>query len=193
MFPKTSLILASVLAAVSFSSGGSFLLSHGSCTLKFLLSGYAIDNFACWKDYTVKPRDTCISISQANQVPTYVNTLLIYVLRSYLTQRQPLCRYQLFTANPGVINPQCSNLRPGEVSPGQNNLFPSWYSTSFESFSRPGDLSWYCLCPKVYTVVSGDTCDKIANKVGISEKQLYAQNPHINPGCTNLELGEVKK
>jgi hypothetical protein len=87
MFPKTSFILASVLAAAGFASGGSFLLSHELCKLKFPLSGYAIDNLepVCCKYYIVKAGDTCISIALAQQVPTYVNTLLIHFLRSYLT------------------------------------------------------------------------------------------------------------
>jgi hypothetical protein len=145
MFPKSSLILASVLAAAGFASGGSFLLSHGSYKLKFRSSGYAIDNFACARGYIVKPRDTCISISQAEQVPTYVSTLLIHSLRFDLTRPQPLCRYQIITSNPpDVVNPECTNLRPGFVSIVQNNPSLSWYSISFESFSCSADLSCYC-------------------------------------------------
>ena len=74
-------------------------------------------------------------------------------------------------ANPGIINPQCSNLRIGQTL-------------------CLGVVSHQCY--KVYTVKSRDYCVKIAKKIGISVQQLYAKNPNINPGCTNLKVDEVK-
>ncbi|KAJ6565036.1 glycoside hydrolase superfamily [Mycena vulgaris] len=41
-----------------------------------------------------------------------------------------------------------------------------------------------------YTVVSGDTCSHIESTHGISDAQLHAQNPSINSGCTNLQIGQ---
>ena len=60
-------------------------------------------------------------------------------------------------------------------------------------------VQWICLgleghwCGTVYTVENGDTCQKIADKFHISVHDLYLHNPNINPGCTNLGVGEVKK
>ena len=42
-----------------------------------------------------------------------------------------------------------------------------------------------------YTVVSGDTCDLIASKTGVSVATIKSLNPSINSGCTNLQPGQV--
>ena len=41
------------------------------------------------------------------------------------------------------------------------------------------------------TVVDGDFCITIAERTGISLEQLFANNPSINAGCTNLAIGQV--
>ncbi|KAH7925017.1 hypothetical protein BV22DRAFT_1129366 [Leucogyrophana mollusca] len=46
-------------------------------------------------------------------------------------------------------------------------------------------------CTAYYTVVSGDTCDLVEAKNGITAAQFLAWNPEINADCTNLELGEA--
>ena len=48
------------------------------------------------------------------------------------------------------------------------------------------------VCTKTYTVQSGDICYTILDRVGgITLQQLYALNPAINSGCTNLQPGQV--
>ena len=48
------------------------------------------------------------------------------------------------------------------------------------------------VCTRTYTVQSGDICYTILDRVGgISLQQLYALNPAINSGCTNLQPGQV--
>ncbi|KAF7372877.1 Non-Catalytic module family EXPN protein [Mycena sanguinolenta] len=46
-------------------------------------------------------------------------------------------------------------------------------------------------CTSTYTVVSGDTCNAIASKTGVSVATIEADNPSINSGCTNLQIGQV--
>ncbi|KAJ6586035.1 hypothetical protein B0H19DRAFT_912452, partial [Mycena capillaripes] len=46
-------------------------------------------------------------------------------------------------------------------------------------------------CALTYTVVSGDTCSGIESTTGLSDAQLHQLNPAINPGCTNLEVGQT--
>ncbi|KAJ6592655.1 hypothetical protein B0H19DRAFT_919625, partial [Mycena capillaripes] len=46
-------------------------------------------------------------------------------------------------------------------------------------------------CSQTYTVVSGDTCAVIESKTDVSDAQLHAQNPAINSGCTNLQIGQT--
>jgi len=106
------------------------------------------NNQLCAQFYRVRPGDTCNQISQQQHVSTY----------------------QLLSANQGLINPQCTNLFPGE-----------WICLGLEGH-------W---CGPVYTVENGDTCQKIADKFHISVHDLHLHNPNINPGCTNLGVGEV--
>ncbi|KAF7368305.1 hypothetical protein MVEN_00151800 [Mycena venus] len=76
---------------------------------------------------------------------------------------------QLHQLNPG-INSGCTNLQIGQalcVSEGTSG------------------------CSQTYTVVSGDTCAVIESKTGVSDAQLHAQNPTINSGCTNLQVGQT--
>ena len=42
-----------------------------------------------------------------------------------------------------------------------------------------------------YTVVGGDTCGSIADKLGVATPELLVANPSINDGCTNLQPGQV--
>ncbi|MCA9844840.1 MAG: LysM peptidoglycan-binding domain-containing protein, partial [Dehalococcoidia bacterium] len=42
-----------------------------------------------------------------------------------------------------------------------------------------------------YTVVGGDTCGSIADKLGVATSELLVANPSINDGCTNLQPGQV--
>ena len=163
--------------------------------LRFHSAGYVVYEAQppCARRYVVQPGDTCISIALRTQVPTYVNTLDSFF---DWPNHQSLCRYQLITANQGLINPECTNLRPGEVSPVQNNPSLPWHSISSVFFL----FQVICLgilgheCPRVYTVRPGDTCHSIAVRTGIPLDLLFAENPNINrPSCNNLQVNEVKK
>ena len=45
--------------------------------------------------------------------------------------------------------------------------------------------------PRSYTVVDGDTCSGIAEKLGVGLDELIAANQIINAGCTNLRPNDV--
>ncbi|CDS04122.1 hypothetical protein LRAMOSA07077 [Lichtheimia ramosa] len=67
---------------------------------------------------------------------------------------------------------------------------------SFELVDTPDDISSKLIslkkrgsgCADYYTVKSGDTCDKIAKKHGISTKEFMSLNSQINSKCTNLHV-----
>ncbi len=46
-------------------------------------------------------------------------------------------------------------------------------------------------CEQQYTVVSGDTCDKIGDTFGVTGSAIITANSAINSGCTNLQGGQV--
>ncbi|KAJ7890935.1 hypothetical protein B0H14DRAFT_3700583, partial [Mycena olivaceomarginata] len=76
----------------------------------------------------------------------------------------------LHQLNPG-INSGCTNLQIGQVL----------------CLSGTGSGG----CSQTYAVVSGDTCAVIESKTGVSDAALHAQNPAINSGCTNLQIGQI--
>lgn len=46
-------------------------------------------------------------------------------------------------------------------------------------------------CSRSYTVKAGDTCDGISSSQSVSTYQLATNNPSINSGCTNLQVGQT--
>jgi LysM repeat protein len=73
----------------------------------------------------------------------------------------------IISANP-IINSGCTNLQVGLI---------------------------LCIpdgsCALKYTVVSGDTCNLIGAKFGITGSAILTANPAINSECTNLEVGQI--
>ncbi|EPQ26293.1 uncharacterized protein PFL1_06228 [Pseudozyma flocculosa PF-1] len=75
--------------------------------------------------------------------------------------------------NPGVSS-DCGNLQPEEVVCVAARLsYPSLYNYT---------------CSRTYTVQPGDTCNKIAAKLGLASAQLAGLNPHVS--CSNLIAGD---
>ncbi|KAF8654875.1 hypothetical protein AX16_003336 [Volvariella volvacea WC 439] len=102
----------------------------------------------CARTYTVQPGDWCDKISAEQDSSTF----------------------QLYVANIGVINPDCTNLVPGmEICLG-----------------RVGQD-----CTTVHVVQPGDTCSAISANAGISFNVLRYNNPMIDAECTNIYPGEV--
>ncbi|KAK1838776.1 LysM domain-containing protein-like protein 4 [Colletotrichum chrysophilum] len=89
------------------------------------------------------------------------NKITVAMFRSYNTQ----------------INSACNN-----------NLLKDYYacvSIPGAATPMPGIVS---NCSRFYKVVSGDSCDAIANKAGITVANFRKWNTQINSGCTNLWL-----
>jgi LysM repeat protein len=77
--------------------------------------------------------------------------------------------YQLAALNPS-INTACDNLQPGQLL----------------CLGKAGED-----CATTYVVKPNDTCDLIASQTGTNSTILWANNPQINAGCTNLYIDEV--
>ena len=78
--------------------------------------------------------------------------------------------YQLAVVNAG-IDQSCNNLQPGQ------DLCLGWTGQD---------------CTTTYVVKQNDDCDLITSMHSINSTMLYANNPQINPDCTNLYVGEVR-
>lgn len=69
-----------------------------------------------------------------------------------------------------------------------NNLLKDYYAcvgVPGAETPMPGIVS---NCSRFYKVVSGDSCDGIAQKQGITVANFRRWNTEINAGCTNLWL-----
>ncbi|KAH8109919.1 hypothetical protein DFH11DRAFT_1690999 [Phellopilus nigrolimitatus] len=77
--------------------------------------------------------------------------------------------YQLAAINP-ALDSTCSNLQPGQSL---------CLGTAGED------------CSTTYVVKSEDTCDNILSAHGINSTLLWANNPNIDSGCSNIYIGEV--
>ena len=101
---------------------------HESCKLKFLQCPTSVCE-ALWSS----ARSYLHLHHSISESSTYVHWhSLDLSLRSDLTQPQPLCRYQLSTSNPGLINCECTNLCKSAMV---LNLI--WF------FSLSVHLTWY--------------------------------------------------
>ncbi|KAF5486479.1 LysM domain-containing protein [Colletotrichum fructicola] len=75
-----------------------------------------------------------------------------------------------------------------QINSACNNLLKDYYacvSIPGAATPMPGIVS---NCSRFYKVVSGDSCDAIANKAGITVANFRKWNTQINSGCTNLWL-----
>ncbi|RXW18390.1 hypothetical protein EST38_g7467 [Candolleomyces aberdarensis] len=113
-----------------------------------LTSGTLAQVPPCVRNYTVQAGDWCDKISAEQNASTY----------------------QLLAANQGNINPECTNLRVGQVI----------------CLGRQGQD-----CTNVVVVQSGNSCESIAAAAGISYAALRANNPNVDENCTNIYPGEV--
>ncbi|CAE6448232.1 hypothetical protein BN14_10194 [Rhizoctonia solani AG-1 IB] len=87
-----------------------------------------------------------------------------------ISQANNVSTYQLSTINADKINDACTNLEVGkDICLG----------------TKDQD------CTVTHNVVYGDTCDKILQGANINATMLYANNPQIDPYCSNIYIGEV--
>lgn len=78
--------------------------------------------------------------------------------------------FQLALVNSPEVNERCDNLEPGQD-----------VCLGVDAYD----------CKKVYTVVKGDTCSWLETMYGMTQDTLHANNPQINPDCTNIYIGQV--
>lgn len=118
----------------------------------------------CNRFYKVQSGDGCDSIAQKNGITTTQ-------LKSWNTEINASCSnlwldYYICTGIPGAAT------SPSPPSPTGAAPMPGIV---------PG-------CTRYYRVVSGDSCDAIASKAGITVANFRKWNTYINAGCTNLWL-----
>jgi LysM repeat protein len=101
--------------------------------------------------------------------------------------------------NPGV---SCPNLTPGQsycvIGTVSNDPEPTTTSTTMKTTTststtssspyQPTQPGLVANCDQFHLVASGDQCDTIEAKYGITDAQFKAWNPSINAQCTNLWL-----
>ncbi|KAL9936299.1 hypothetical protein V8E36_005141 [Tilletia maclaganii] len=159
----------------------------------------------CTNYSTVQPNDTCDKICQRSKVS-------LYNLQQLNSNKTSLCsslqsgtgicvdgtsnncgavatvasdqscsdiatKYNTTFANLRTLNPNvnadCFNIYPGEVL----CVAP-----------RPPTPSWWQTCTSMYTVVIGDTCNKIAAKLSLTTTRLFGLNPGLS--CSGLSPGQ---
>ncbi|KAL9101778.1 MAG: hypothetical protein Q9163_002997 [Psora crenata] len=189
--------------------------------------------------YTVKAGDTCASISRDKEVST-LNLIAVNGLNAECSNLSvgrticipPVCKVyevqtgdtcesiagsnnltlpQFFGYNPGIINPDCTNVNIStnvclEASRGSNFPFPIFTTTTSIPTSaasapassaiavQPGpeqiipgtNLS----CTMYGTAVSGDTCSTIARRNRLKTSAFRNLNPRVDARCNNLKGSE---
>lgn len=105
-----------------------------------------------------------MSLGPFSRASNIFSNLLTYAFLSFVFPS-----YQLAVLNVG-INPQCTNLVPGET---------------------------LCLgnadedCSDTYAVQSDDTCESISEHSGVPLDMIFLNNPEIDDDCSNLYVGQV--
>lgn len=130
----------------------------------------------------VPGQSICISSVSTNQItPSPASTCYSYSINYGDTCWSLINTYSI--SNPNLFYQLNPNVNCNNLQIGQTICLPS--STG----SGGGTLTG---CTGTYTVVAGDYCYTIANRLGIAVSRLYACNPSaINSDCTNLQISQV--
>jgi LysM repeat protein len=186
-----------------FNATGSAIISanptiNSRCTNLQVGQILCIPDGSCAQEYTVLKNDTCESIGtefnvtssaiiSANPTSSYgCNNLPLGLtlcirnetcMQSYTVASGDICDgigakfsvsgSDIISANPS-INSGCTNLQIGQIL-----CIP--------------DRS----CMQKYTVTSGDTCDGIGGKFGVTGTDIISANPTVNSWCTNIQGGQI--
>ncbi|KAM0331443.1 hypothetical protein ACHAQA_003119 [Verticillium albo-atrum] len=122
----------------------------------------------CDRFYKIQSGDQCDTIAQRNGITTAQ-------LRAWNTEINSACSnlwldYYICTRVPGAVTPPTTMT----AAPAPSN-----------SPAMPGIVS---NCNRFYKIQSGDQCDTIAQRNGITTAQLRTWNTEINSACSNLWL-----
>ncbi|KIP07339.1 hypothetical protein PHLGIDRAFT_118196 [Phlebiopsis gigantea 11061_1 CR5-6] len=90
------------------------------------------------------------------------------------------------TCNAISKNHAVSTFQLGFVNPGINSGCTNLFVGALLCLGRAGQD-----CTITHTVESGEFCSEIAGNTGTTVSTLLANNPNVNSGCTNLQVGEV--
>jgi LysM repeat protein len=145
-------------------------------------SNYQVDNAEDWA--TVQsicgvsfPTDVPTPISNLTSIPGYAPTDVVYsnnCLSGNTYTAVSGDTMQAISQNNGVATGTLIAI---------NNLLPDG------SDLQAGQVLCLPYVCQLYTIVSNDTCDSIANTVNIPFPAFLGYNPTINPYCTNLITG----
>ncbi|OLN96712.1 LysM domain-containing protein-like protein 4 [Colletotrichum chlorophyti] len=128
----------------------------------------------CDRYYQVQSGDSCDAIAQKNGIT-------VAQLKSWNTDINASCSnlwldYYVCTRVPGAVVPT-TTLRPSTTTAAATGPTVSPV--------MPGAAA---NCDRYYKIQSGDSCDVVASKNGITVAQLRSWNTDINAGCSNLWL-----
>jgi LysM repeat protein len=180
--PTTTIASTTVgYATTCGASGFNYVVGSGD-TCASLINSYVSTNPNLF--YSSNPTLNCASltIGQLICVPGYISkvqTCSNYVVKQGDTCYALINNYSItnpslfFQANP-LIN--CANLQVGS-----SLCLPNYSGFFFGS------------CSNSYTIVAGDMCYTVMNKLSISMAYLYSCNSFINTACTNLQPGQILK
>ncbi|KAG8734954.1 hypothetical protein FRC10_011157 [Ceratobasidium sp. 414] len=176
-------------------------------------SAAATSTFTCTKTYTVKSGDNCQAIASSNSISYYQLTYLNPSMScTSLSIGKSLCliasQYNcqpVYTVKSGDT---CSaiattnGITVNQIVANNPNLGSSctisvglsicikagaMATTATTSSAAPTSTA----CTRLTTVQSGDTCDTIGARAGISRYWLGVLNPTINSACSNIQSGQA--
>ncbi|KAJ7739412.1 hypothetical protein B0H16DRAFT_1324954 [Mycena metata] len=170
-------------------------------------NGCASGGGECTQNYTVVSGDTCsvietktgISDTQLHALNPMINSgctsmlpihlLCQYVLSFFLPDLsidQTLCLGVCAETYTVVSGDTCNAIETRtSISDTRLHALNPMINSGCTNLSV-GQTLCLGLCAQTYTVVSGDTCNTIEIRTGISDAQLHALNPIINSGCTSM-------
>lgn len=94
-----------------------------------------------------------------------------------------------------AVDFSCSNIQVGVFYcvNGVTQTAPASSSTAMATVAPPGPTGTgtTTACWAWYTVISGDTCDRIDTTYGITLPQFQTWNGNIDAACTNLVVGNA--
>ncbi|KAG9102293.1 hypothetical protein FS749_009633 [Ceratobasidium sp. UAMH 11750] len=182
-----------------------------SSTTKTTSSAAPTSTFTCTKTYTVKSGDNCQTIASSNSISFYqltylnpsMNCNLLSIGQSLcLTASQYNCQpvytvksgdtcSAIATANKITVDQIIAN-NPNvgstcAISVGLSLCVKAGATSTSSTVASPTSTA----CTRLTIIQSGDTCDTIGARAGISGYWLGVLNPTINSACSNIQSGQA--
>ncbi|KAG8720994.1 hypothetical protein FRC08_016464 [Ceratobasidium sp. 394] len=186
-----------------------------SSTTKTTSSAAPTSTFTCTKTYTVKSGDNCQAIASSNSISFYqltylnpsMNCNLLSIGQSLcLTASQYNCQpiytvksgdtcSAIATANKITVDQIIAN-NPNvgstcAISVGLSLCVKAGATSTSSTATTSSASPTSTACTRFTTIQSGDTCDTIGARAGISRYWLGVLNPTINSACSNIQSGQA--